>query len=85
MRGTPAAPSPFREGRTLASRPRSDLATAMATNSSGGATARESHLLPPVLAARVAVFRPCFTARIWNHVLVLVVGAVLAPGKRTVA
>jgi hypothetical protein len=30
------------------------------------------------------VFRPCFTAPVWNHVLILVAGAVLAPGKRTV-
>jgi len=29
-------------------------------------------------------FRPCFTAPVWNHILVLVGGAVLAPGKRTV-
>jgi len=30
------------------------------------------------------VFRPCFAAPVWNHVLVLVAGAVLAAGKRTV-
>jgi hypothetical protein len=30
------------------------------------------------------VFRPCFTTPVWNRVLVLVAGAVLAPGKRTV-
>ncbi len=30
------------------------------------------------------VFRPCFTAPVWNHVLVLVAGAVLAAGKRSV-
>ena len=30
------------------------------------------------------MFRPCFTAPVWNRVLVLVAGAVLAPGKRTV-
>jgi len=29
-------------------------------------------------------FRACFTAPVWQHVLVLVMGAVLAPGKRTV-
>jgi DDE superfamily endonuclease len=29
-------------------------------------------------------FRACFTAPVWEHVLVLVMGAVLAPGKRTV-
>src|SRR3978361_2022553 len=39
---------------------------------------------PPILASWLAVFRPCFTAPVWNHVLVLVGGAVLAPGKRTV-
>jgi len=39
---------------------------------------------PPVLAAWLSVFRPCFTAPVWQHVLVLVAGAVLAPGKRTV-
>ena len=30
------------------------------------------------------MFRPCFTAPVWNRILVLVAGAVLAPGKRTV-
>ena len=41
-------------------------------------------LVPAVLATWLAVFRPCFTAPVWSHVLVLVTGAVLAPGKRTV-
>jgi hypothetical protein len=27
----------------------------------------------------------CFTARIWRHVLVLIAGAILSPGRRTVA
>lgn len=40
--------------------------------------------VPPILASWLAVFRPCFTAPVWNHILVLVAGAVLAPGKRTV-
>ena len=48
------------------------------------ATTADPHLIPPALAAWLAVFRPCFTAPVWNHVLVLVAGAVLAPGKRTV-
>jgi hypothetical protein len=39
---------------------------------------------PSILVSWLAVFRPCFTAPVWNHVLVLVGGAVLAPGKRTV-
>jgi hypothetical protein len=46
----------------------------------------------PVIADRIPVFvlawmqpfRACFTAPVWEHVLVLVMGAVLAPGKRTV-
>ena len=38
----------------------------------------------PALAAWLSVFRPCFTAPVWNRILVLVAGAVLAPGKRTV-
>ena len=40
--------------------------------------------VPPILISWLAVFRPCFTAPVWNHILVLVAGAVLAPGKRTV-
>jgi len=41
-------------------------------------------VVPPVLVCWLAVFRPCFTAPVWNRILVLVAGAVLAPGKRTV-
>ena len=41
-------------------------------------------LVPPILATWLSVFRPYFTAPVWNRVLVLVTGAVLAPGKRTV-
>jgi len=33
----------------------------------------------------MAAFRDFFTAPVWDHVLVLVAGAVLAPGKRTVS
>jgi hypothetical protein len=39
---------------------------------------------PTILVSWLAVFRPCFTAPVWDHILVLVGGAVLAPGKRTV-
>jgi hypothetical protein len=49
-----------------------------------GAAAPDPLLIPPILAAWLSVFRPCFTAPVWNRVLVLVAGAVLAPGKRTV-
>jgi DDE superfamily endonuclease len=41
-------------------------------------------LIPPVLIGWLGVFQPCFTAPTWRHVMVLVTGAVLAPGKRTV-
>ena len=49
-----------------------------------GAAAPDLLLVPPILAAWLAVFRPCFTAPVWNRILVLVAGAVLTPGKRTV-
>ena len=40
---------------------------------------------PPVLAGWLSPFRRCFSAPVWGRVLVLVAGAVLAPGKRTVS
>jgi hypothetical protein len=58
--------------------------TAMTPNHPGAAVAPDPHLVPPILATWLAVFRSCFTAPVWHHVLVLVAGAVLAPGKRTV-
>ena len=36
-------------------------------------------------SAWLSILRDCFTAPVWKHVLVLVAGAVLAPGKRTVS
>ena len=50
-----------------------------------GVAASHSSLTPPVLAGWLSAFRGCFTAPVWAHVLVLVAGAVLAPGKRTVS
>ena len=50
-----------------------------------GVAARASSLTPPILAGWLSAFRGCFTAPVWAHVLVLVAGAVLAPGKRTVS
>jgi hypothetical protein len=44
----------------------------------------DPHLVPPILAAWLSVFRPCFTAPVWNRIPVLIAGAVLAPGRRTV-
>ena len=41
--------------------------------------------VPSLLANWLAPFRDCFTAPVWQRVLVLVAGAVLAPGQRTVS
>lgn len=46
--------------------------------------APDPYLVPPILTTWLSVFRPCFTAPVWERVLILVAGAVLAPGKRTV-
>jgi hypothetical protein len=32
--------------------------------------------VPEILVSWLAVFRPCFTAPVWNHVLVLAAGAI---------
>src|SRR3954471_10822454 len=40
---------------------------------------------PAVLDGWMRPFRCHFTAAVWRHVLVLVCGALLAPGRRTVA
>jgi hypothetical protein len=40
--------------------------------------------LPPALLHLLAPFAPCFSRRVWPHALVLLAGAILAPGKRTV-
>src|SRR3954469_12234067 len=40
---------------------------------------------PAVLDGWMQSFRCHFTAAVWRHVLVLVGGALLAPGRRTVA
>ena len=42
-------------------------------------------ILPPILGSLMEAFRGFFTAPVWDHVLVLVAGAVLTPGKRTVS
>src|SRR4051794_2421495 len=36
------------------------------------------------LADRLRPFASCFTAAIWRHVLVLVAGTLLTPGRRTI-
>ncbi len=40
--------------------------------------------LPPEYSTILSVFTPYFTKRIWSHVQVMIIGAILAPGKRTV-
>jgi DDE superfamily endonuclease len=40
--------------------------------------------LPPLFVALLAVFAPLFSDRVWQQAQVLFVGAMLAPGKRTV-
>ena len=50
----------------------------MASNHLRAATASDPHLIPPALATWLSVFRCCITAPVWNRVLVLVAGAVLA-------
>src|SRR5437764_9923964 len=70
--------------KTLAEAVRLDSTPAMAPNRPRAATASDLHLIPPALATWLSVFRSCFTAPVWTRVLVLVAGAVLAPGKRTV-
>jgi hypothetical protein len=42
-------------------------------------------ILPPIVISLMAPFRSFFTAPVWEHVLVLVSGVALAPGKRTVS
>ena len=42
-------------------------------------------MLPPIVISLMAPFRSFFTAPVWEHVLALVTGMVLAPGKRTVS
>jgi hypothetical protein len=42
-------------------------------------------LLPPAMRPTIALFVPLFSQRVWCHAQVLLVGAILAPGIRTVA
>jgi hypothetical protein len=41
--------------------------------------------IPQILRDWLQPLRACFTAPSWEHVLVLVMGALLAPGKRTIS
>ena len=40
--------------------------------------------LPPAMLALLAPFAPLFRRRVWPYAVILVVGTLLAPGKRTV-
>jgi hypothetical protein len=40
--------------------------------------------VPNEFARLMIIFAPLFSKRVWQHVQVLVVGAILAPGKRTI-
>jgi hypothetical protein len=40
--------------------------------------------LPIVFTSAIGVFAPVFSRPVWQHVKVLMTGAVLAPGQRTV-
>jgi len=42
------------------------------------------HTLPTAMVQLLAPFAPLFSERVWPHARVLVVGTILAPGKRTV-
>jgi DDE superfamily endonuclease len=41
--------------------------------------------LPPQMVQALAPFAPLFSRRVWQHAQVLLVGAILAPGARTVS
>src|SRR5215212_5880657 len=41
--------------------------------------------LPPAMLLLLAPFAPLFRSRVWRHAQVLLGGAILAPGRRTVA
>ena len=64
--------------------PRLDSTVAMTRHRSSSSSAA-APILPPIVISLMAPFRSFFTAPVWEHVLVLVTGMVLAPGKRTVS
>ena len=43
------------------------------------------HALPTTMVRLLAPFAPLFSKRVWQHVQVLLAGAILAPGRRTVS
>ncbi len=43
------------------------------------------HALPTTMIRVLVPFAPLFCRRVWQHALVLLAGAILAPGVRTVS
>jgi hypothetical protein len=41
--------------------------------------------LPPKMVQALAPFAPLFSKRIWQHAQLLLIGAILAPGRRTLS
>jgi hypothetical protein len=41
--------------------------------------------LPPKMVQVLTPFAPLFSKRVWQHAQVLLIGAILAPGRRTVS
>jgi hypothetical protein len=41
-------------------------------------------VVPKKFEKLMITFAPLFTTRVWDHVLVLLVGAILSPGQRTI-
>ena len=50
-----------------------------------GANTKSDHVVSCRLSVWLQPFSDCFTLPTWRHVLVLVAGAILSPGRRTVA
>jgi hypothetical protein len=63
--------------------PRLDSTVAMTQHRSSPSSAAAP--MPPIIISLMAPFRSLFTAPVWEHVLALITGMVLAPGKRTVS
>jgi hypothetical protein len=66
-------------------RRRLDSTQAMTEHRSPSPSPAAASLVPPILVSFMAAFRGFFSAPVWDHVLLLVAGMVLTPGKRTVS
>jgi len=64
--------------------PRLDSTVAM-TQRRSSSSSSVAPMLPPTIISLMTPFRSFFSAPVWEHVLALVTGMVLAPGKRTVS